>query len=189
MKKIITIEPKLEENTIDLLESNLIYLSKSIINFKVYSDKIEFDLNQENTESNFEDLVLDLVKKLRPLKAIPSKVIYSNQEVKPACQKDVYQELVSNGDVSILSDGIVALKGLPLQMMEVLDRKLVEFAKSQKAEKILLPITVNFKNLLDSHYFDRTPQHANFLSTIAEDARSISNFSKHFKKIVKSIKS
>jgi seryl-tRNA synthetase len=119
---------------------------------------------------------------LRPLKAIPAKVIFSHTENKPQCSEDVFAKLVESGDISVLSDGIMALKGLPLQMMEVLDRKLVDFAKNQKAQKILLPITVNFKNLLDSHYFDRTPQHANFLSTIEEDARSISNFSKHFKK-------
>lgn len=182
MKKLINLDPKVEENTIDLLESNLIYLSKSIVSFKVFSDKIEFELNQEFLENNFEELVLELVKKLRPVKPIPAKVIFSNLEVTPICQHDVFLDLVKSGEVSVLSDGIVALKGLPLQMMEVLDRKLVDFAKGQKAQKILLPITVNFKNLLDSHYFDRTPQHANFLSTIAEDARSIANFSKHFKK-------
>lgn len=182
MKKIISIDQKLEDNTIDLLESNLIYLSKSILNFKVFSNQIEFELNEQMVEENFDQLVLDFVKKLRPLKSIPAKVVFSNQVTSPACKEDVFEQLVSRGELCVLSEGIVAMKGLPLQMMEVLDRKLVEFAKGQSAHKMLLPITVNFKNLLDSHYFDRTPQHANFLSTIAEDARSISDFAKHVKK-------
>jgi hypothetical protein len=176
------LNPVIDENTVDLLESNLIYTSSNIISFKVYENKIEFSLKDNTDTEEFSAIVLKLIEKLRPIKAVPSKVIYSNLDVTPACLDDVFDNLIKSGDVYSLSDGIVAITGLPLQMMEVLDRKLVEFAKGQKAKKILLPITVNFKNLLDSHYFDRTPQHANFLSTINEDARSISNFSKTFKK-------
>jgi seryl-tRNA synthetase len=180
----VALDDKLTENTIELLESNLIYVDESIVSFKIYPKKIELFFNPDSTTINQADIekkIIELIKKLKPQKEIQPNIIFSNKKVEVKFNFDAFKELEKRKEVKVLQDGIVALSGLPLYMMDVLDEYISMFAKEQHARKMLLPITVNLKDLLDSHYFDRTPQHANFLSTIEESARSITDFSKVFK--------
>lgn len=178
MNHVIKFETTLDEFTIEALENNLSYISAEIINYKISPTEIHFNLKENCDLNKLGNDLNDLIKKIKPLKNISSKTIFAQQEIVPICKSDIFQELVDTGSVYVLQDGIVALSGLVLKMYEELDKKVVEFSKTQAAKKALYPVTVHFDNLMPTHYFQRTPQHALFISPLTEDAKNISDFSK-----------
>ncbi|MBC7713351.1 MAG: hypothetical protein H7177_08430 [Rhizobacter sp.] len=179
-KKVLSIKltSPLDEHAKESMDNNLPYLSSSILSYQITSDSIILEVKNDTDLAALEQSVHDLLKKVKPLKSIPVKVLFDQSQANFQEKGDVFSELVSKGDVIILQEGFVALKGLPLHMFMVLDNHLTKFAKTQQAEPILLPVTVHFDDLMPAHYFQRTPQHANFISPLEEEAKNISDFSK-----------
>jgi hypothetical protein len=178
MKHTITFLTPFDEFTLEAMDTNLSYISADIIHYKINLQEITLELKESCDVNKLEMDISDLIKKIKPLKDISSKTLFSQQDLTCNYTADVFQELVNTGEVFVLQDGMVALSGIVLKMFEEYDKHIVEFSNTQNAKKALYPVTTHFDNLLPTHYFQRTPQHALFISPLTEDAKNISDFSK-----------
>lgn len=119
--------------------------------------------------------VIEVNRPMRPQDM--THVLFDNSTAEVPCREDIFAQLLTRGDVWEHAPGIFSLSGQVLEMYQALERHVLALAAAQGATEIILPVTTSLQTLNQSDFFKRTPQFANFICTLSEDADSILDFS------------
>lgn len=163
----------------DGLQATLAFVDPAIRSFCIEPDgrRVTIDLCGDCDTDRILQKVRVLVDKHRPARKDERNfVLFDQTGLGVPCQRDMYGELVARGDVFEHGPGIVSLSGNMLSLCRALDRRLLEFASSQEARDVELPITTSLKTLNQADFFQRTPQFAQFMCTLREDSDKILDF-------------
>jgi hypothetical protein len=162
------------------LVNSLPFVDEAIVQFTVDTDAGAVHLTVRDTDSveQVTRKVTALLEKHKPIRqGDMTKVVFDKSHVEIPCHDDVFAQLVERGDIFEHSPGIFSLSGGLLEMYRVLDRRLLDFASTQSARDVVLPITTSLQTLNQADFFKRTPQFAQFMCTLKEDADRILDFS------------
>ena len=75
--------------------------------------------------------------------------------------------------------GLFSFSGTFLKLCRKLDERVQEFAATQSAREVVLPVTTSLKSLQEGDFFRRTPQFAQFICKLSADADKILDFANH----------
>lgn len=183
LKLLIPFE--INSSNLENLNNLISFVDKAIIDYKVSKKTKELfifhELNDQKQIQNLEKVIQEFLERLIPAREDEMeqvKFVHNSSLMFPT---KIYQGLIERGDIIPTEAGYYALGGRFYQLLKILDAKILAFTKTQKAEEVDYPITISLETLNKSHFFDRTPQFANFISTIKEDLCNISSLSKKVK--------
>jgi hypothetical protein len=171
---------KLSPSVIENLTNSLPFVDETINRFTIDPDRgvVTLELSGSADAIRVAAKVKALLDKHKPIREGEMvRVLFDQSQIKANCNQDVFTQLVERGDLFEHSPGIFSITGSLLAMYRILDRKLIEFAETQNARDIVLPITTSLQTLNQADFFKRTPQFAQFMCTLKEDADSILDFS------------
>lgn len=176
---------ELSPSNVENLENLISFVDKRILDYKILKKTKELLIYHQLKEKEDLDRLLsildDFLIKLTPAREDDGEVVQLTHNSGIEFPTKVYESLLERGDIFPTAAGYYALGGRFYQLLKRLDKKILEFTKTQKALEVDYPITIPLEVLNQSHFFDRTPQFANFISTIKEDITNISSLSKKIK--------
>lgn len=173
----IAIPYEVSEELAESLESNLTCLSPLLdtIFLDRKRGKIQYTLKQKDADSQIQKLLNELLERMSPERSEDAFVkIFQHQAQHPFPQEDPFTTLAKRREVVETASGAFALRGEFLRLYRVLDERTLEFAHKQGAEDLHVPVSTSIESLQRSHFFDRTPHFAQFLSKFPPDASHIS---------------
>lgn len=180
MELTVPVSWQLTPSAIENLVNSLPFVDEDIVSFSVDADSAVVQITVLNNSRSDEvrAKVSTLLEKHRPIRQGDMvKLMFDHSHVTIPCHEDVFSQLMARGDLFEHSPGIFSITGQVLKMFRTLDRKLLAFAATQSARDVVLPITTSLQTLNQADFFKRTPQFAQFMCTLKEDADKILDFS------------
>lgn len=164
------------------LSNNLAFLHKSISAFEIQGQEIVLTLNDSTDEEQIIIRLNTLMDKVRPLdEDFTATVLFQNKGEANGPTTDPSIELEAQGDVINLSAGRYAFRGLFLKMVQAFDFHALAFARRQLCDPVEYPVGVSMSDLKQAKFFEQTPQFAQFISLLHEDAEDIKQLAKELK--------
>lgn len=178
----ITVTLPFKPQTLDLenIEHHLLYegIELKDCRYLASASALEMEVSAQGSEADIREKILALIEKVRPFDEKQTiDVLFDLLQLKPPYSGDVFQELKDRGDIFQHAPGIFSYSGLYLQLMEVLDQEVKNFALKEGAQAVSLPVSTPIADLQKSDFFKHTPQFAQFISCLPPKAPSISEFS------------
>lgn len=133
--------------------------------FDRHSGILRVDLARAEAD---EHVTAFVAKMKRTHKLIARKVLAENA-VPGAVIRDVDDELARSGDVQLLGDGLVGLRGSLLRLFRFFERTFRDLAAEYGAEENHYPVMVPSELLAELGYFGHFPQHITFCSHLPGD--------------------
>lgn len=159
------------------------YLSEYIHETRRRGDvlEIEYDgVTEEHVASRVERLTEMLAAQLRDEGEVTVKNLLDATDVTPACHDDVFEELVSQGQVVRLNTGSFACSGLFLTVMRYFERRVSAFAEEVFGtfDTYVMPDLIPIAEYERGGYFDTFPHYTMFETTLRNDIEVIERFSR-----------
>jgi hypothetical protein len=180
ISRALTMEYELHPDLVEEIEKQSVYIDTGLSSLKVAQDRRTVLLElRESTQSEVFDRVerflAAIVKGFRPL---PSKSLGRNARHNPSVlESDVFAQLVERGWVLDLGPGQVGLGGLALDLLHVIDSRIVSEALERfGAQRRTYPTLIPSTALSQCGYTSSFPQHLSIVTHLAENFDAIEQF-------------
>ena len=141
-------------------------------------DSLEVRLDESEPEAFVADKLEKIVRRFAEYDVQPAeRILHSEHGCPGAALHDPTGELVGEGAITQLGDGLYALTGIALDLFDYFDASFQKLGFELGAKEYHFPTLIPIRAMQRIHYLTSRPEYLNFVSHLRQDLDAVDSFS------------
>ena len=156
----------------------IFYINNNISRVIFKKKNIQIFLKKKINKEEIEKKIINLVNNLNKIFSnLSEKVIFSNQIKFKKKKINIHKVLIKKKLIKKISNGVFSIEGKLLDMKNMIDDLIMEFAKKNNYKIVDFKGLINLESIINNGYLAAFPHHCLFVSNIDRKDKSINEIS------------